>query len=371
MSFETHPVNLLHDAGAPEFVTVEAQRLLDLSIAHFEAETGRTLSPSQVEMYLLETIAYMLSIRGGEEQLAFENCFIAFARSDWLDKHGAGRNTPRLEALPALTSLEFSIPAILVAQIIIPAGTRVSDANGVATFLTLAAAVIPAGDLTVQVAAKATTSGISANGYAPGTITSLIDPIAGVTSVQNLTETSAGANRETDPRYRARLALAFERITRGGSLEAYRAITFTWNTRVLDVAVIRSQPGHIDVHPLMDTGVPTAGEITSLLAFLQDDKIPQGDYVSVLVPVAHDFTAELHLVVSDPAAVDVAVAAVHAVLDIWARELGGHIAPSELIAAAKGVAGVIDADILNLSLTSIAKNAWRNCTGLLVTDAVL
>lgn len=86
MPSDLHPINQLNAAGAPDFVTLEAQTLLDQAKAHFEAGTGRTLSPSQVEMYLLETIAYMLAVRGGEEQLAFENGLVAYARSDWLDK---------------------------------------------------------------------------------------------------------------------------------------------------------------------------------------------------------------------------------------------------------------------------------------------
>ena len=63
-----HPINFLNALGAPAFVTTDAASILETMKAYFEEETGRTLSPSQTEMYLLETAAYMMGVFTAENQ---------------------------------------------------------------------------------------------------------------------------------------------------------------------------------------------------------------------------------------------------------------------------------------------------------------
>lgn len=366
MPSDLHPINMLNAEGAPKFVTAEAQALLDMAIAKFEVETGRTLSPSQVEMYLLETIAYMLTLRGAEEQLAFENCFIAYAQSDWLDRHGADRNTPRLAAAAATTTLRFVTAQPAVTRIQIPVATRVTDAGGLVQFATQGVAYIEVGQSSVDVASIATVTGIGANGFPIAALATLVDPVPGIDGVTNLTETGGGAAEEDDDRYRERLALAFERIGDGLTRERYVADVLAWNARAIDVHIARPQPGYVDIYPLMDTGAPNAEEIASLLAVFDESNTHQGDFIQVQAPTAHEFTCDLKLVLSDPEAADDAEGAVQDVLDEWERTLGGHIAPSELTRAARDIVGVVDADITNLAFTAVAASEWRKCTALTV-----
>ncbi|WP_299773131.1 baseplate J/gp47 family protein [uncultured Tateyamaria sp.] len=366
MSSDVAPITELNQTGAPNFVTQEAERLLALAKAKFEADTGRALSESQQEMYLLETIAYMLTLRGAEEQLAFENCFVAYARSNWLDVIGADRNTPRLQAAPAVTTLRFTAPQQAAAQILIPAGTRVADTGGVVQFATQTLAVIPAGQASVDILAQATVAGSTTNGFSINALTVLIDPVPGISAVSNLTETGGGAEVESDARYRERLPLAFERIGDGLNRERYESDVLGWNARCIDVHVDRPQPGYVDIYPLMVTGAPNAQEIASLSSVFNDSNIHQGDFIKVQIPTAHEFTAELHLFVSEPEAADDAEAAVQNVLDEWERSLGGYIAPSALTDAARDIAGVVDADVPNLAFAAVAASSWRKCTALQV-----
>lgn len=366
-----HPIETINAAGAPDFVQGDAAALLARAKSYFEEATGRTLSPSQVEMYLLETAAYLVSIVAAEEQLGLEGATVAFAKGDDLDRLGADRNTPRLDASAATTTLRFSTAAPALAAITISPGTRVSDTAGQVHFLTLDTAVIGIGAQSVDVAAKAAQTGAQANGFPAGTIDKLIDPVPGIAAIENLTETGNGAARETDARYRTRLAMAFERLGLGLSRERYVADVLAWNARCIDVAVIRPEPGHVHIHPLMDTGAPNAAELADLKAIFDDSNTHQGDYIQVLPPVAHSFDLELDLVVMTPEAADEAEAAVQAVLDAWAGTLGGYLAPSELIRAARGVDGVVEADVSNLVFTPVADNAWRDCTALAVAVEVL
>ncbi|MGR3760880.1 baseplate J/gp47 family protein [Roseobacteraceae bacterium NS-SX3] len=371
MSTDLHPVNLLNAAGAPAFVEADAQKLLEAAIAKFEAETGRQLSPSQVEMYLLETVAYMLAVRGAEEQLGFENNLVAYARPEWLDIHGAERNTPRLEASPATATLLFETSGPAAASITIPAGTRVSNATGQVQFLTLSAALIATGAASSEVAAEATAPGIYANGFPAGAISVLVDTIPGIATVRNLAETGGGADTEGDARFRARLALAHERLGTGLSQERYVADVLSWNARCIDVAVIRPQPGYVNIYPLMDTGTPNAAELASLMSVFDESNIHQGDFIQAFAPDAHAFTFQLELKLSGPDAAGPAEAAVQAVVGGWAQRLGGYIAPSELTRAARSVEGVLEASIPDLAFAPVAANAWRQCSGFSVQVQVI
>lgn len=371
MPSDTALITDLNAAGAPDFVTREAETLLSLAKAKFEADTGRSLSDSQTEMYLLETIAYMLGLRAAEEQLAFENCFVAYARDAWLDVTGADRNTPRLEATPASTTLQFTASEPAPSQILIPAGTRVGDAGGLVQFATQSDVFIAAGQTSVTVLAEAIAPGTAANGFSTGALTSLIDPIPGIASVTNLTETGGGAAAEGDDRYRERLPLAFDRIGDGLNQDRYVSDVLGWNARCIDVYVDRPQPGYVDIYPLMDTGAPNAEEIASLLTVFDESNIHQGDFIQIKPPSAFEFTAELHLVVSDAAAVEDAEAVVQAVLDSWESSLGGYIAPSALTDAARDIAGVVDADVPNLAFETVAASSWRRCTALQVVVVTL
>ncbi len=371
MSFDSHPVNRLNAEGAPDFVTADADHLLEKLIGFFEEETGRTLSPSQAEMYLLETAAYMFAIRAVEDQLGFENCFVAWAQEKYLEARGLGRNTERLQPSPATTTLRFAAAAPALTRIRIPAGTRVSDAVGQVRFLTLEVAYIEAGETQVDVAAQASRPGSFANGFPAASLTSVVDLVPGIAMVTNLTETGNGADIEDLGRYRARVALAFERIGDGLSKERYLTDVLGWNARCIAVEISRPQPGYVNIYPLMDTGAPNGEELVSLLSIFNESNIHQGDFIQTFAPEAHEFSFTLALTLSNPDAEEPARAAVQVVLETWTQSLGGYISPSELIRVAKEQAGVIEADIPDLGLTLVAATKWRKGTIANVTVEVV
>ena len=295
MPFDLHPINRLHAEGAPDFVTTDAGRILEQLKGFFEAETGRTLSPSQVEVYLLETAALMFAIRASEDQLGFENCFVAWADAASLEAHGMGRNTARLQPTPATTTLRFATAAPALTRMRIPAGTRVSDAAGQVQFLTVDVAYIETGGAEIDVKAQATDAGSFANGFPADTLTSIVDPVPGIATVSNLTETGNGADIEPLDRYRARVALAFERIGDGLSKERYLSTVLGWNARCIAAEITRPQPGHVNIYPLMDDGAPSAEELAALLSLFNESNIHQGDFIQTVAPPPHTFAITLAL----------------------------------------------------------------------------
>ncbi len=103
-----------------------------------------------------------------------------------------------LQPTSAVTNLTFSVPvAPSGSGILIPAGTVCSvPGNTTVTYATLTAATIAVGTTSIIVAAQANTPG-SVGNVAAGTITSISNPISGV-SVTNAQAVITGTDLETD-----------------------------------------------------------------------------------------------------------------------------------------------------------------------------
>jgi len=349
--------------GAPKFAETDPQHFLDRLISKYEELSGRKLYDDQSEMFVFETVAYMLALRGEEKQAAFEQNLVAFAIGQYLDARAANNSTYRLKESKAITTLRFSLAAASPNQTIVPAGTRVSSSDLV--FATDDDLAIAAGQLTGDVTATAATAGSAGNGFEPEAVNTILDPVAGVAAVVNIDATTGGADEESDDRLRRRAAHAHERISKAGPREGYRQIVFGVNSQIVSVAVIRPEPGKIDIYPLMVDGIPSAAikqEIADALS--PEDVRPQGDDVSVKDPVAIDFTATLTVQVdrvTPTIAADV-VATAQAIVDAWRLRLGGYVAPSELYAAIKAMDGVVDCDDPALAFATLKPFQFRNGT---------
>ena len=350
-------------AGPPAFFETEAKALLAAAVAKFEALTGRTLYDGQAEMFLLETIAYMLALRAEEEQAAIEQSLIAFAVGDFLDVAAANNASYRLLPSAARCTLRFTLAALSPVAVTVPAGTRVGAEGGAIVFATEADLVIPAGATAGEAVARATTPGVAGNGWGAGAITSILDPVAGVASAVNVEATGDGADREDDERLRARAAAATLLVSGAGPRGGYRTRVLGVNAAIADVAVIRPSPGVIEIYPLMAHGLPTEPERAEILAALDDETVrPMGDDVFVLAPDPVDFDVTLTVRVDRMPAARAAAAdaAARVVTDGWGQRLGGAIAPSEILAAVKALLGVVDCET-DVEYQALAAHEVRRC----------
>lgn len=334
--------------GPPKFIEADPQHFLDRLVAKYEELSGRKLYDDQVEMFVFETAAYMLALRGEEKQAAFEQNLVAFGVDQYLDARAGNNLTYRLKESHAVTTLRFSLAAATPNQTILPAGTRVSSSDVV--FATDGDLVIASGQLTGDVTATAATAGSAVNGFEPEAVNTILDPVAGVAVVVNIEETTGGADEESDDRLRRRAAHAHERISKAGPREGYRQIVFGVNSQIVSVGVIRPEPGKIDIYPLMADGIPSAAikqEIADALS--PEDVRPQGDDVTVKDPVAIDFTAVLTVQVDrvTPTVAAEVTATAQAIVDAW--HLFRHSVQSEKKYHIAGKPVRLAVDLLQLS----------------------
>ncbi|MCA1492692.1 baseplate J/gp47 family protein [Ensifer sp. NBAIM29] len=365
-------LNELQAAGAPDFFERDPSVLKALFKAKFEEVSGRTLYPAQTEMFLIEVAAYALSILHEAAQTAAIQNTAVFAEGVHLENRGANVSTFRLLAQRATTVLRFALSEIRLVDIVIPKGTRVASGSAV-IFATDADLIIPAGMTAATVAATATTPGASWNGLGVGTVTDILDPIAYVSEASNTGVVSGGTDIEDEERFRLRVVNALFTIAKTGPRNGYREHVMAVDPEIVDVAVIRPEPGKIHIYPLMKTGLPTQALMDAVLAYLDPETLrPMGDDVSVLVPepVPFSFTLTVRTLAAIPGIQAKAEEKACAAFAPWTKELGSQIAPSVIISAVKSLSGVTDVALEGFDFTDLAEHQFASLEALTVNVAV-
>lgn len=362
----------------PSLFTQDPEVLKRRYVAWFEAETNRTLYPAQVEMLLIEALAYAISLLGAEGQIAAEENLVAKASLAGLVALGPNRSTPPLPAATARATVRFSLSEMRPANVLIEAGTRVSASGGGLIFTTLAPAVIVAGSLHAEVPAQADQAGEIGNGYLPGQISTMLDPVAGVTAANTIIS-EGGADPEEIEQYRLRIANAFERISTGGGHGWYAETTMGVSSAIVDVAIVRPQPCYVDIYPL--TAVGAAGpalrdQVKAVFNTQEALDIRFGDEVTVkaaiAVPIAPALTIRLRG--NTAGATSLAASSGNAILTGWSQRLAAAVAHDELeeaVKAALRAAGfsVVGIEVGNLPFEQLADNEFAAPT-LFEADAV-
>lgn len=88
-----------------------------------------------------------------------------------------------------------------------------------AIFRTVDDAVIAPTTMTIELAVLADVAGKVGNGYAIGTINKILDPLAFVSTVENIDVTGGGSDVESDEQLRERIKLAPSQYSSAGSIE--------------------------------------------------------------------------------------------------------------------------------------------------------
>ncbi|MCK9514077.1 MAG: baseplate J/gp47 family protein [Pigmentiphaga sp.] len=349
----------------PHFIDRDGAAITAQMIAAYEEATGRPLQPAQVERLIVNLIAYRENlVRIGIQEAAKQN-LLAFARFPMIDYLGELLGVVRLPQSPAVTTLRFSLAAAQELPAIVPAGTRARTGDGRFTFASDRLAQVPAGSLFVDVPATASEVGAAGNGYAPGQAAQLLDPVAPVVAVTNVSETHGGRDTEDDERLRERIREAPEKFSVAGPYGAYRWHAMTAHQSIVDAAVISPEPGIVQVYILTDEGLPSSEILDIADDVLNHEKVrPLSDTVEVLAParIAYSIEAQITLFRSADATVTLAAANAAAAAYVAARRdsLGRDLVPSQIIAALS-VPGAYRVDLVSPGFRQLGQSEWADC----------
>ena len=183
-------------------------------------------------------------------------------------------------------------------------------------------------------------------------------------SVENITESAGGADRESDAAFYERMRESVETYSTAGPLGGYEYFAKSASALIADVKATSPKPGEVDVRVLL-TGGELPGEeiLKEVLDILDADTVrPLTDHVTVAAPQAVPYnidvtyyTQEGSALSADTIAADVA-AAVKSFQKWQAEKMGRDVNPSQLIALLMQT-GVKRVEVRSPVFTTVADNA--------------
>ncbi len=252
-----------------------------------------------------------------------------------------------------MTTVRITLAETRAISTLIPAGTRITAGDNV--FFAIKNNVnILAGETTADVPAECTETGAVGNGYLPGELKTIVDPVPFVDSMVNTTTSEGGTDLESDDSYREVIHEAPEKFSCAGPDGAYKYFAKRASALIADVAVISPEPGKVQIVPLLENGELPGEEILDAVLEACNDCTarPLTDHVITVAPtkVEYDITATYYIDRADEArAATIQQQITAAVNDfrLWQKsKLGRDINPSELIRR------IMDAGVKRVVITS-------------------
>lgn len=331
--------------GLPEIVFVDASidEIEAAVIGGYESITGRTLAKGDpVRLFLLTIADVVLQLKNNINETGKQN-LLRYASGPVLDHIGTLVGCERIEAKPAITTMQIKLSEARPVSVTIPAGTRFTAGDDV-YFSLDEPLTIKAGAVTGEAQATCTEAGIIGNEYAIGQIKTLVDPVPYVDTVANITKSEGGAEIESDANYRQDIHEAPESFSVAGPTGAYKYWTLRASQLISDASVTSPVPGTVKIIPLMQGGVIPEQEMLDKVSETVNDRSvrPLTDLVQVEAPTAVNYSIELtYYIDSENKAIvnaiqETVTAAVEEYKDWQKAKLGRDINPSKLISLVMG-----------------------------------
>lgn len=297
-----------------------------------------SLQPADESSLILNACAVYMFQGFQFVQRAGEQNMLGMSYGNALDQLGALAGVTRKDAQAAVCTLKFTLSEKRTSVTSIPQGTMAS-ASGQVYFATTEYAEIPAGQLSAEVPAACTVTGEVGNGYAAGTITTMIDRIGYVESVTNVNATAGGADIESDESFADKIFLAPSGFSVAGPTDAYAYFCKAHNSQIDDVYVDSPTPGSVVVYITMEgSKLPEEAVIEDLEEYLKDDQVrPLTDNVSVSAPQTVDYSVSVKYWINRSSAGQAAAlqedieAAVQSYIEWQQAKIGRDINPDQLI----------------------------------------
>lgn len=282
------------------FVETDSAKLYTTVIGQLMDYCNEPLYPGDERRIIGEALVLVFTALYSEFNDKMKQRTLQYARGNVLDAIGERYRVKRAEPAKAYATFRFSVDAPQAENIIIPAGTRITS-DGSVYFATQTVAVLPAGDVYLDLVCVCTTGGAAYNGFTPGTLYTLVDLIPYIASVSNITTSIGGDDgepytEEGDNKLRERIRLAPSTLSTAGPESAYRYFALSADPEIIDVAidVPADEPNTVNIYPLMTGGaLPDEETLRKVLAVLGDDVRPMCDLVQAFAPAAVEYTVEI------------------------------------------------------------------------------
>ena len=291
-------------------------------LAAFAAERGEELREGcDLAVRLYAAAAQILALEV-QADWVLDQSFPQTAQGIYLDHHAQARNLSRAPALAAEGVLRFSVDVAVGNDLPVEAGCVVMTAGG-RRFETTEDAVLPAGELWVDVPARAVEPGKGGN-VAAGTVRLMAVAPSGIKSCTNPQAFVGGDDEETDETLRGRILDSYKRLPNGANAAYYEQQAMAFAGVAAAKAVGRPRGvGSVDVYIAAQSGVPEQVLLDKVLAWLNERREIAVD-LQVLAPTVSTVALSAELMPAEGYTFeDASAAAEQAVRNYFTGELLG------------------------------------------------
>lgn len=363
----------LNDLPDITFVSGDKETVLAELINLYKEITGRTLAKGDpIRLFLLTIAEVIIQQRTWLNHTGKQN-LLRYAAGANLDHIGVLVGAERLAAAAATTTVKITLSEARAVSTLIPIGTRITAGDNVFFALENNVNILP-GETTAEASARCTETGSAGNGYLPGELKTIVDPVPFVASMVNITTSEGGADIESDDSYREVIHEAPEKFSCAGPDGAYKYFAKRASALIADVTVTSPEPGKVLITPLLVGGELPGDELLGKVLEACNDRTvrPLTDQVSTGAPtkVNYDIAAIYYIARDNEVRAAAIQQKVSAAVDdyvLWQKsKLGRDVNPSELIhrimaAGAKRVvvtspmyAAVIETQVAVANSTSVS-----------------
>ncbi|MEK4247092.1 baseplate J/gp47 family protein [Psychrobacillus sp. FSL K6-2684] len=333
----------LNDLPDISFVETNPEQILADIIMEYEnayfASTGTKKSLAAgdpIRIFLYTQALREIQLKHLINDTAKQNT-VKYARGGSLEHLGSFTRTPRLEEKSAVTRMKLSFSKNDMTNRIIPSFTRFSTPSNV-VFRTKRDYVLPAGKEELIISVECEEAGEIGNGFLPGTIRIIVDPLPFMVDAVNIDETQGGVEAEDDEKYRERVYLAPEKLSLAGPEGAYIYHALSYNPLISDIKVLSPKgTGIVNIYVILNGGIlPSEEFLVEFEKYFSKDIRPLTDYVQAHSPTVVEYDAQVTYYISTS---EREVTEVHNQIEeafqqflYWQKtKIGRDINPSELV----------------------------------------
>lgn len=267
-----------------QFIPTDTDSVISIAVAMYEKLTGTVVHPASPEMQFIRWVSNIII-----QERVLNN----YTGNQNIPSRAEGENLDALaeltylrerpESKAATCKMKFSISEAQDTAVLIPAGTRITDANGTLTWETVADVYVLIGQTSAEIQAQCQTVGVIGNGYAVGQINALVDVYDYYSECKNITASEGGADRATDDEYYELMRDSMDAFSCAGARGGYIYWAKQVSTEIADVVANSPTPGVVKIYVLMEGGALAGAQMKSevLAACSEDRRRPLTDQVSV------------------------------------------------------------------------------------------
>ncbi len=268
-----------------QFVPTDPEEIVTELIALYEAIFETTVQPASPERLFIQYVAAAIIQERVQNNYTGNQNIPSRAEGKNLDALAElTYSKKRPEATAATCTMRFFVSTAQKSSVLIPAGTRITDASKTLVWVTQEDNHVPIGETYIDVEhVTCQSAGTAGNGYTPGQINKLVDVYDYYTSCENVTTSAGGSDAPDDDEYYELMRASMDAYSTAGAAGSYIYWAKQVSTGIIDVAAVSPTPGVVKLYVLMDGGTLADEEMKAkvLEACSADERRPLTDWVLV------------------------------------------------------------------------------------------